>query len=282
MSASAAHRTPAPSPTPHLDALEEFMHGHRKKTLYFLERLQAHARALGLEPAAVRVLELGCGNGRIVTLPIAEQGFDTTGIDTHAPSIESARADAGDLDNVEFRVGDFREAPRDGSYHAVVLSDVLEHVDDPGAMLDVAAAALRPDGIVLVSIPNGYGPYEVEQFLVRIKVLWLPIKLVRGVVALGVRVKHALRGAPPAPPEPPAYNVDSPHVQHFTLGRFRALLGSHGLRVSELRNGAFVGGDLTYFLFYFVPPLVNASLRSVDRLPPQVAGTWLFECRRER
>lgn len=278
---TAAERRPGPAATPHLDALEEFMHGHRKKTLFFLERLHAHARALGLAPAEVRVLELGCGNGRIVTLPIAEQGFETVGVDTHAPSIESARADAVGLDNVEFRTGDFRDAPGDGSFHAVVLSDVLEHVDDPGAMLDVAAAALRPDGLVLVSIPNGYGPYEVEQFLVRKRILWPPLALVRGAVALGVRAKHALRGAPPAPPEPPAYNVDSPHVQHFTLRRFRALAAARGLRVAERRNGAFVGGDLTYFAFYFVPALVRLSLRAVDSLPPALAGSWLFELRRE-
>ena len=256
------------------------MHGHRKKTLFFLDRLHAHARALGLRPGDVRVLELGCGNGRIVTLPVAEQGFGTTGVDVHEPSIESARADAGELENVEFVHGDFSAAPRNGSYHAVILSDVLEHVDDPGAMLDVAAAALRPDGIVLVSIPNGYGPYEVEQYLVRKKILWLPLALVRSLVAVGVRAKHALRGAPPAPPEPPAYNVDSPHVQHFSLRRFRELLRSRGFRISEQRNGAFVGGDLTYFAFYFVPGLVRASLVAVDALPAAFAGSWLFECRR--
>ena len=275
----AATGAPA-APTPHLDALEEFMHGHRKKTLFFLERLHAHAHTLRLRPAELRVLELGCGNGRIVTLPIAEQGFETVGIDAHAASIESARADAADLPNVRFRTGDFREAPTDGSFHAVVLSDVLEHVDDPGAMLDVATAALRPDGIVLVSIPNGYGPYEIEQFLVRTRVLWLPLVVVRGLVRLGVRGKHALRGVPPAPPEPPAYNDDSPHVQHFTLRRFVALLRSRGLRISVRRNGAFVGGDLTYFAFYFVPGLVRLSLRVVDRLPAAAAGSWLFECRR--
>lgn len=271
----------APAATPYLDALPEFMHGHRKKTLFFIEKLHAHAARAGVEPGSMKVLELGCGNGRVVALPVAEQGFDVLGIDSHLPSIESARAD-NRLDNVGFAHGDFAEAAADGDFDAVILSDVLEHVHDPGLMLDVTARALKPNGIVLVSIPNGYGPYEIEQFLIRKRILWLPLVLVRGVVATGVRVKHALRGRPPAPPEPPAYNVDSPHVQHFTLKRFRRLLARHGFRISERRNGAFVGGDLTYFLFYFVPPLVSASLRAVDALPPQVAGTWLFECRRAR
>lgn len=268
-----------PDSTPYLDALPEFMHGHRKKTLFFIERLRRQADARGLEPAATRVLELGCGNGRVVTLPIAEQGFDVVGIDSHLPSIESARAESR-LDNVRFEHGDFADAPAQGDFDAVILSDVLEHVVDPGQMLEVATRALKPDGIVLISIPNGYGPYEIEQFLVRKRILWLPLVLVRGVVAAAVRVKHTIRGRPPASPEPPAYNVDSPHVQHFSLDRFRRLLAENGLDVAERRNGAFIGGDLTYFLFYFVPPLVGLSLRGVDRLPAKVAGTWLFECRR--
>jgi SAM-dependent methyltransferase len=271
--------TPLSAATPYLDALPEFMHGHRKKTLFLVERLHRYAAARGLAPQDVHVLDLGCGNGRVVTLPIAEQGFDVVGIDSHLPSIESARADST-LPNARFEHGDFSDAPAAGDFHAVVLSDVLEHVDDPGSMLDVAARALRPDGILLVSIPNGYGPYEVEQYLIRKGVLKLPLALVRRGVAAAVRAKHAVRGAPPAPPEQPAYNVDSPHVQHFRLSRFRALLREHGFRVDHRRNGTWFGGDLTYFLFYFVPPLVPATLRLADVLPPQLVSTWYFECRR--
>ena len=46
-------------------------------------------------------------------------------------------------------------------------------------MLETAAAALRDDGILLVSIPNGYGPYEIEQFLIRKGILGLSLALVR-------------------------------------------------------------------------------------------------------
>ena len=170
------------APTPYLDDLPEFMHGHRKKTLFLIDRLRRYAAEQGLEPGRLRVLELGCGNGRVVTLPVAEQGFDVVGFDSHLPSIESARAHSR-LANARFEHSDFSAAPATGDFHAVVLSDVLEHVDDPGGMLDVAGRALRPDGILLVSIPNGYGPYEVEQYLIRIGALKLPLLLVRRAVA---------------------------------------------------------------------------------------------------
>jgi SAM-dependent methyltransferase len=226
----------------------------------------------------VNVLELGCGNGRIVTLPVAEQGFQVLGIDIHRPSIEAARAHSS-LPNVTFVHGDFHSAPKDATFHAVILSDVLEHVTEPEAMLEAARAALVSDGIVLVSIPNGHGPYEIEQFLIRKGVLRPLLTLVRGGVAAAVRAKQRLRGAPPPDAEPPAYNVDSPHVQHFTRARFTSLVRSRGFRVECRRNGALFGGDLTYFLFYFVPGLVPASLRVADALPARFVSTWYFECR---
>ncbi|MBA3476039.1 MAG: methyltransferase domain-containing protein [Actinobacteria bacterium] len=267
------------APARYLSDLPEFMHGHRKKTLFFVERLRQYAESAGLDRRHVKVLELGCGNGRIVTLPVAEQGFEVLGLDNHLPSIAAARAHSR-LDHARFECGDFSEAPASGDFHAVILSDVLEHVEEPGRMLEVAAAALREDGILLISIPNGVGPYEIEQFLIRKGILRLPLALVRNGVRIGVRVKQALRGAPAPDPEPPAYNVDSPHVQHFTLGRFRGLLRSQGFRVECRRNGAWFGGDLTYFLFYFAPRLVPASLRVADALPAQLVSTWYFECRR--
>jgi len=265
--------------TTYLRDLEEFMHGHRKKTLFFVDRLRRYAEVAGLELRDVKVLELGCGNGRIVTLPVAEQGFDVLGIDSHLPSIEAARAH-NRLDHMRFECRDFSEAPASGDFHAVILSDVLEHVDDPERMLDTATAALRDDGVLLVSIPNGYGPYEIEQFLIRKGILALSLALVRRGVQLGVRAKQALRGAPPPDPEPPAYNFESPHVQHFTLRRARGLLRSRGFRIECRRNGSWFGGDLTYFLFYFVPRLVPASLRVADALPAPLVSTWYFECSR--
>lgn len=271
--------TAGPAPTPYLDDLPEFMHAHRKKTLFFIERLHLYAQEAGVDPRELRVLELGCGNGRIVTLPLAEQGFEVLGLDSHEPSVDAARAH-NRLENARFELGDFRAAPRDGSFHAVVLSDVLEHVDHPGLMLEIAAAALRPNGLLLVSIPNGYGPYEIEQYLIRKGVLRLPLALVRRAVRAGVRVKHAVRGAPRQEQERPAYNFDSPHVQHFGLRTFQTFLRRHGFHVARRRNGSWFGGDLTYFLFYFVPPLVRATLRAADALPPQLVSTWYFECRR--
>jgi 2-polyprenyl-3-methyl-5-hydroxy-6-metoxy-1,4-benzoquinol methylase len=269
------------SPTPYLDEVVEFMHGHRKKTLFFLEALDEHARLTGRAPRELRVLDLGCGNGRIVSLPLAEHGFDVTGVDVHPPSIDDANAH-NRLSNARFVCSDVADYEDDAAYDAVVLSDILEHVDDPDALLDTAVSQLAADGIVLVSVPNGRGPYELEQRLVggRLRPI---VGATRATAVAAARLKRRLRDEewPPPTPVAPAYNTESGHVQFLTLERFRRLLDAHGLRIERWRNGIVAGGDLTYFLFYAAPVLVRANVALADRLPARFVSTWYVSCRRK-
>jgi SAM-dependent methyltransferase len=260
----------------------EFMHGHRKKMLFFRDCLIRYALERDVARAEVAVLDVGCGNGRVVSLPIAAAGFEVTGIDVHAPSIESARA-ANRLPNARFECMDFSALRSRAQYDAVILSDVLEHVDNPRALLDTALANLAKDGILLISIPNGYGPYEAEQYLIRIGLLKPVLALTRAIVHGSMRLKRRLQHQPWPPlsePDRPFYNAECGHAHYFTLGRFRSLLSERDLKIYRSQNGAWFGGDLTYFGFYFVPRLVPLSLRVADYLPARLVSTWQVACRR--
>ena len=271
---------PRARPTPHLDELVEFMHGHRKKALFFIDRLDRFAAAQGRPPGDITVLEVGCSHGRNVALPLAERGYRVLGIDLHEGSIESARAHSA-LPNAEFRQVLLEELPNVASFDVMIVSDVLEHVEDPEAMIREALLRLRPGGLVLVSIPNGYGPYEIEERLtgtVLRPVLWATGRL----VALAVRARRNARGLPWPPPdaEKPAYNHESGHLQFFSFRAFGRLLHRSGLEIVAQRNGSWFGGDLTYYVFYFIPKLTPLTLAVADRLPPSLVSSWYFECRR--
>lgn len=255
------------------------MHGHRKKALFFIRHLEEYRKSRGVPAEAIRVLDIGCGNGRNVSLPIAERGFDVTGTDIHAPSIEAAGSN-NRFPRARFLREEYDQHRPDYPYDAVILSDVLEHVRDPGAMLRAALKCLSPGGVILISIPNGYGPFEIEQFLIRRGMLKPVLWLVRTMVEFGVRVKrNTLRRARfDAPGAVPVSNIESGHVQFFSYGRFVRLLNDNRLIVERRANGALFGGELTYFLFYFFPPLVPLSLRVADFLPPRLVSTWYFKC----
>lgn len=264
----------------YLESLDEFMHGHRKKTLFFIDCLERYSIKRGLRPSEIYVLDVGCGNGRNVTLPVAELGFQVTGIDLHRPSIEAATS-YNRLANAQFFVKTVQEHQPDRPYDVVILSDVLEHVPDPGAMLDAILRLLSPNGLVLISVPNGYGPFEIEQFLVRRKILapllWITTKL----VSIGVRLKRGTSEHVVSTGEtfdPLTSNEECGHVHFFSQATLRRLVYARSLRIERQRNGAWFGGDLTYFLFYFFPRLVPITLRVADHLPPRLVSTWYFEC----
>jgi SAM-dependent methyltransferase len=80
--------------------------------------------ALAREAAAAgqRVLELGCGTGR-VTLPIAQAGVEVVGLDNAAPMLDVARrkADALGLRNVSWLQADMAGFALDGRFGLVII-----------------------------------------------------------------------------------------------------------------------------------------------------------------
>jgi SAM-dependent methyltransferase len=106
-------------------------------------------RATLLEPATV--LDAGCGNGRLLAA-LAADGHRAIGVDLLADGLDRARRWApgacvarASVDRLPFA---------DMAFDAVVLLDVLEHVDDRAALAEVRRV-LRRRGALIVSVPAG-------------------------------------------------------------------------------------------------------------------------------
>ena len=249
------------------------LHGHRKKLQFIWSSIERYRRDRGLAPAQVRVLEVGCSNGRNITTPLARYGYEITGLDIHRESIEYARSQTP-FPNARFLCEDLAQLPENESFEVVILSDVLEHVDDPEWLCRESMRHLTPDGLVLISIPNGFGPYELEQrWLKRTRLDRFVDYSIRKIGRLLRRPGHMGR-----PNSDPAYNYDSGHVQFFHLKEFQRLLDRVGLIVIDRANGALFGGTLSVQTLGRFPAVVSASLRLADLLPMQWVTTWYFCC----
>ena len=107
-----------------------------------------------------KILDVGCGNGHI-SMYLGEIGYQVSGIDVSEDTIEKARK-LNHLDNVSFSVVDAEDVQLPAKeYDAIVCSEVLEHLDQPSTLLTVLHQALKDDGKLIVTVPNGQGPREV-------------------------------------------------------------------------------------------------------------------------
>jgi SAM-dependent methyltransferase len=164
-----------------------------------------------------RVLEVGCGAGGMARgLKAYRPDLDVYGCDISRAAIAVARrSQAG----VTFDIGDAGALPYpDGSFSAVVMLDVLEHLERPEQAIAEARRILRDGGLFHLFVPC-----EGE------------LSTIHGLLAwAGWKAKERYGG----------------HIQRFTLRRLAAILESEGFALRRRRWSAHLFNqlvDVTYF-----------------------------------
>jgi SAM-dependent methyltransferase len=119
------------------------------------DRLDSFERLLG--PARRRLLDIGCGPGFFLATARA-RGWDAHGIEPSRQAAAHARGLGADVTEGFFNAG---SAAALGRFDAVTLTNVLEHVPDPVHILALAAGLLTPGGILCVTVPNDFSPFQI-------------------------------------------------------------------------------------------------------------------------
>ncbi len=129
--------------------------GRRQILASVLQREFARQRAAGLTPR--RLVSIGCGPaaGLDWLVPLLGREGLVIGIDADPSGALRGRPESAVLpDGVAFAYGRAETAPlRSGSCDAVLLLDVIEHMDDDAGGLAEAARLVRPGGFLLVTVP---------------------------------------------------------------------------------------------------------------------------------
>jgi ubiquinone/menaquinone biosynthesis C-methylase UbiE len=169
---------------------------------WMVDRFNRHAlETVGKIPVE-RVLDVGCGEGRMIhDLVVETPGLRVTGIDDDTPKLkEGWRRNAHP--RIRFEVADVYKLPfPDSHFDLVTAFSVLEHLEDPHAALMEIRRVCSP-GWLIASVP--FEPW------------WRA-----GNVAMG-RYRDE-RGNTPG------------HVQHWSRHGFRRLMEEHG-RIDSFRG----------------------------------------------
>jgi methionine biosynthesis protein MetW len=157
-----------------------------------------------LVPAGARVLDLGCGNGRLLTELAEHKGCECRGIE-----IDEQAVLACIRRGVAVYHGDMLEGMdfyRDGAFDTVILSQTLQQTSDP---VRVVEEMLRVGETAIISFPN-FGRWRV-------------------------RLQLLLDGRMPRTKLLPYAWHDTPNVHLCTVTDFRELCERQGLeRVREI------------------------------------------------
>lgn len=249
---------------------QENAYGSVKRLHWIRDRLDPRRRAV----------ELGCGTGYMLTYPLRTWGYDVAGVDLDAPSIDHGRRvlkQAG-IDPDALQARDLRDL--DGRIHTVIASEILEHLDDHelDAMLDLIHERLDPDGQLLVTVPNGYGWFELEAalwFRTGFDALARGFPLNRLIALYRARVVGAYEDA-----AHPSTIADSPHKQRFTLRSIQRLLELKGFAVEDVTGSVLFAGPFSNKLFTGMRRVMAWNGRMGDRAPAIASGFFIAARRR--
>ncbi|MGU9951871.1 MAG: class I SAM-dependent methyltransferase [Gammaproteobacteria bacterium WSBS_2016_MAG_OTU1] len=97
------------------------------------------------------VMELGYGEGNF-TKALVEQGYTPTVLDGSDILLEKAQAIHGDA--IIIKHGLFEKFFPEEQYDCVLATHVLEHVDEPAALLKHIKKWLTPGGKIIIIVPN--------------------------------------------------------------------------------------------------------------------------------
>jgi 2-polyprenyl-3-methyl-5-hydroxy-6-metoxy-1,4-benzoquinol methylase len=245
---------------------------------YLKENLWGYGKRLSFVDAEIKrafpsrercdltVLDVGCGNGSQLAIPLAAAGYQMTGVDPHFPSIERGRKFAP---AVHFIHGSLSELSL-RKFDCVIISEVLEHVDTPEVLLAMALPYLTESGILIVTVPNGYGEFELDLRLYR-------ALRADKMVAWVYRVCRRNMGR-----EYIASSDDqSPHVQRFTLSRLHKMFERSRLLLLEARGTSIASGPFVLHLLGRFDVFVRLNAAIADHVPLTLASGWMFALRKD-
>ena len=236
-----------------------------KRLSLIVEQVLRHAQQK--QVSQLRVLELGCGIG-LISIPLSSLGCRLVGVDIDSESISLCNS-RNTFPNAAYVTGNAETLDLQEEFDVVIASELIEHGPHPHLMLQALARHLIKGGIGIVSVPNGYSPYELvfNRIFQKLGLISLFYKLPR-------RVYTLLTGS-----LTPCHSINaySHHVQFFSFGGFVSLLDSSGFQVSLVRNlGLGLLLDWTWF-----SPLRRIECTLADFVPHPLAGGWIFVINRK-
>lgn len=201
-----------------------------------------------------KILDVGCGTGSYITIPLILEGRDAYGVDVGNESIVEANRilHINGLSGNRFFCKNISEVAE--RYDVVVCSEVMEHIPDEqlSAFVEQLCSHLKNDGKLIITVPNKNGSFELSNKYLK-SFGELLYKWIRISVMQLRKIKNYIRCTSPSNNNVYAASLtktDTPHVQFFSFNDVVEIFSCKGFRLDDF-GGSVMFADYftTHFLF---------------------------------
>jgi len=244
---------------------QENIYGHKKR----LDWIQSHITTND------SLLEFGCGTGNMISFPLAQLGYQIRGVDLDCKSINFGKSifKENGLDPNVLKAENLEKLSF--TPDTIIASEVLEHIPDEDLLntLSLIRKKLKKGGRLLVTVPNGYGWFEMESFL------WFKAKIGKVFETLRLdrtigKLKKMIFGSY-FEDSIPSSLADSPHVQRFTYSSIKRILEKQGFEVNEIIGSVLFAGPFSNLFFTGINPVMKLNLKLGERYPKFASGFFV-------
>lgn len=148
----------------HFNSIAKDYEAWKTRNAYYYHALKKLFRTL--VPAGKHVLEIGCGTGDILAAVEPANGI---GVDISEEMITRAKQKYADIGSLRFLTGSIDAASSAIPYDYIILSDVLEHLENQEDFFSQLNRLAQPSSQVIISVANP---------------LWEPILLIAEMLGL--------------------------------------------------------------------------------------------------
>lgn len=208
----------------------ENSYGYGKRLRFVRHAIEKYIKENHFNKRSVKILDIGCGTGFYLTFPLMSLGYNIIGVDPDLESIEYAKR-INIYPNGSFIKSELKDLSSYNIFDIIICSEVLEHVEDPETFLYILKTKLKYNGIIILTIPNGFGAYEIDSFIyhkLRVKYCLIFLSRLKKFILyiLGINTRHRNNETI----IPVTYKNNDIHLQYFTYNKINALFKKNTAR----------------------------------------------------